>query len=45
MNDFNMEVNGNIIAGLQYGDRSKPVLLAVHGWLDNAASFIPLAEA
>ena len=45
MIDFNMEVNGNIIAGLQYGDRSKPVLLAVHGWLDNAASFIPLAEA
>jgi len=40
-----MEVNGNIIAGLQYGDRSKPVLLAVHGWLDNAASFIPLADA
>jgi len=45
MNHFNMDVNGNIIAGLQYGDSSKPVLLAVHGWLDNAASFIPLTEA
>lgn len=45
MNNFSIEVNGNIISGLQWGDKSKPVLLAVHGWLDNAASFVPLAEA
>jgi len=44
MNNFSIEVNGSIISGLQWGDKSKPVLLAVHGWLDNAASFIPLAE-
>ncbi|QUM76576.1 alpha/beta hydrolase [Moritella sp. 24] len=44
MENFSIEVNGKIIAGLRYGERSKPVLLAVHGWLDNAASFIPLAE-
>jgi len=44
MKNFSAEVNGNIISGLQWGDKSKPVLLAVHGWLDNAASFIPLAE-
>jgi pimeloyl-ACP methyl ester carboxylesterase len=45
MQDFSLEVNGNIITGLQWGDPSKPVLLALHGWLDNAASFIPLANA
>jgi len=44
MNNFSIEVNGNLISGLQWGDKSKPVLLAVHGWLDNAASFIPLAK-
>ncbi|MDX2320565.1 MAG: alpha/beta hydrolase, partial [Moritella sp.] len=44
MNNFSIEVNGSIIAGLQWGDKSQPVLLAVHGWLDNAASFVPLAE-
>jgi pimeloyl-ACP methyl ester carboxylesterase len=45
MNNVSIEVNGSIIAGLQWGDNTKPVLLAVHGWLDNAASFVPLADA
>lgn len=45
MNDISIEVNGSIITGLQWGDNTKPVLLAIHGWLDNAASFIPLANA
>lgn len=44
MEHFNIKVNGNIISGLRYGSHSKPVILAVHGWLDNAASFIPVAE-
>jgi len=44
MNSFSIEVNGKTIAGLRYGNKSKPILLAVHGWLDNAASFIPLVE-
>jgi pimeloyl-ACP methyl ester carboxylesterase len=30
------------IAALRSGDRHGPKLLAMHGWLDNAASFVPL---
>ena len=44
MNNVSIEVNGSVITGLQWGDKTKPVLLAVHGWLDNAASFIPIAN-
>ena len=36
-------VNGLKLAGLSWGDPSKRPLLALHGWLDNAASFSQLA--
>ncbi len=37
------EVNGLHIEGLCWGDNGLPPLLALHGWLDNAASFAVLA--
>ncbi|MBE9540323.1 MAG: alpha/beta hydrolase, partial [Proteobacteria bacterium] len=37
------EVHGLRLEGLCWGDESLPPLLALHGWLDNAASFEMLA--
>jgi pimeloyl-ACP methyl ester carboxylesterase len=30
------------LAGLAFGDKNDELLLCLHGWLDNAASFLPL---
>ncbi|MCW1776822.1 hypothetical protein NB693_20705 [Pantoea ananatis] len=32
------------LAGLRSGDPQGPKALALHGWLDNAASFVPLSR-
>jgi len=42
--EFSLEVNGLDIAIIEYGDNKNPTLIALHGWLDNAASFALLAE-
>lgn len=38
------EQNNGHIAGLSVGNENAPVILCLHGWLDNAASFLPLFE-
>ena len=38
-----ISVKGYTFAAITYGDLSKPMILAFHGWLDNAASFSFLA--
>ena len=48
VSQFSLETRNGVIAGLHWqaqGSHSnQPKILALHGWLDNAASFIPLAE-
>lgn len=41
--ELSWEVNGLRLAGLSWGKPELPPVLALHGWLDNAASFNVLA--
>lgn len=43
MRGFTLPIPGGTIAGLRSGDAGGRRVLALHGWLDNAASFVPLA--
>jgi pimeloyl-ACP methyl ester carboxylesterase len=42
--EFSLNINGMIIAGIAYGDPENTPILALHGWLDNAATFEQLAS-
>ncbi|KXI28667.1 alpha/beta fold hydrolase [Paraglaciecola hydrolytica] len=44
MQELRFELAHLTLSGLGLGDPNKPMILALHGWLDNAASFIPLSE-
>ena len=43
LREFALDLPGGRIAGLRGGTIGAPRVLALHGWLDNAASFLPLA--
>ena len=43
MREFTLDAPPGRIAGLRHGEAGAVRVLALHGWLDNAASFVPLA--
>ncbi|QQP98942.1 alpha/beta fold hydrolase [Lysobacter enzymogenes] len=43
MQEFVVDTDFGRLAGLRNGRTQAPKLLALHGWLDNAASYVPLA--
>ncbi|MFY8061053.1 MAG: alpha/beta fold hydrolase, partial [Arenimonas sp.] len=41
--EFTLDTSRGRIAALRMGNPNGPKVLALHGWLDNAASFLPMA--
>lgn len=44
MRELLFTLSDKTIAGISIGDSDLPVVLCLHGWLDNAASFMPMFE-
>lgn len=44
MKDISFELSSITLSGISFGDETKPLIIACHGWLDNAMSFYPLSE-
>jgi pimeloyl-ACP methyl ester carboxylesterase len=43
LREFTLDIPSGRIAGLRGGAANAPNVMALHGWLDNAASFVPLS--
>lgn len=44
MHDTRFSLRHLTLTGLTHGDPDNPLIVALHGWLDNASSFIPLSH-
>ena len=44
MEEIKIQTRNLELSALTWGEEDLPTVIALHGWLDNAASFVPIAE-
>lgn len=44
MQEMTFDLGHIQLSGLAFGNPKNPLILATHGWLDNAASFVPISQ-